>query len=138
MLKWHTIKRQVTPPSSGPAGTKRSYDATRGQRTNQAQYLEERLRNGISPAAVIGTTALLVQMEVQQTLSSITVVKVADLTGYKRTMTCRNGVFDRYDLTQQFRMLVQQQRMGQAVTRRLSRRLRCVCLRKRLYIQRLH
>ena len=66
------------------------------------QYIEERLRNGISPAAVAGITALLAQLENQPTLPSLAVSIVADVAGYKRTMTCRNGVWDGYDLTHLF------------------------------------
>ena len=64
--------------------------------------MEEKLRNGISPAAVTDVTGFLVQTEAQQTLPSMAVSIVADLSGYKRTMTYRNGVWDGYDLTLQF------------------------------------
>ena len=84
------------------AGTADSYDAARGQRINQLQYQEEKLRNGISPAAVAGLTALLAQLEAQQTLPSKAVSILADVSGYKHTMTCQNGVWDGYDLTNQF------------------------------------
>ena len=66
------------------------------------QFIEERLRNGISPAAVFGVTALLAQLESQSTLLSLAVSIVADVAGYKRTMTCRNGEWDGYDLTHHF------------------------------------
>ena len=65
------------------------------------QFIEERLRNGISPAAVTGITALP-QLETQPTLPSLAVSIVADVAGYKRTMTCRNEVWDGYDLTHPF------------------------------------
>ena len=60
-----------TASSSVPAGTAPSHDAARGQRTNQVQYIKERLRNDISPAAAAGITALLAQLETQSTLPSI-------------------------------------------------------------------
>ena len=66
------------------------------------QFIEERLRNIISPAGVAGITALLAQLETQPTLPSLAVSIVADVAGYKRTMTCRNGVWDGYDLTHPF------------------------------------
>ena len=76
MQKWPIFKRQVTPPPlqcSVPAGNSRPYDAARGHRINQAQYLEKRLRNGLFPAAVASMTALQAQMEPQQTLLSMAV-----------------------------------------------------------------
>ena len=69
---------------------------------NQVQFIEETLRNGISPAAVTGITALLAQLETQPTSPSLAVSIVADVAGYKRTMTCRNGVWDGHDLTHSF------------------------------------
>ena len=77
-------------------------NAGRTQRVIQVQFIEERLLNGISPAAVAGITALLAQLETQPTLPSLAVSIVADVAGYKRTMTCRNGVWDGYDLTHPF------------------------------------
>ena len=64
-------------------------NAVRTQRVNQVQFIEERLRNGISPAAVAGITALLAQLETQPNLPSLVVSIVADVAGYKRTMTCQ-------------------------------------------------
>ena len=84
--------------SSVPAGTA----PTRGQHTTPVQCNEERLRNGFPPAAVTGITALLAQLETQPTLPSIALSIVADVSGYKRTMTCCNGVWDGYDLTHPF------------------------------------
>ena len=75
------------------------------QRITRAANLtsaEEKLLNGITPAAVAGVTAMLAQLECQQTLPSMTVSIVADVSGYKRTMTCTNCVWDGHDLTHQF------------------------------------
>ena len=96
MIRWPTITRPL------PAQPEPNQNAARTQRVNQVQFFEERLRNGISPAAVTGITALLAQLETQPTLPSLAVSIVADVAGYKRTMTCRNGVWDGYDLTHPF------------------------------------
>ena len=85
-----------------PASTQPNQDVARTQRVRQVQYIEERLRNGISPAAIAGITALLAQLETQPTLPSLAVSIVADVAGYKRTMTCKNGTWDGYDLTHPF------------------------------------
>ena len=85
-----------------PASAPSNRNAARAQRSNQVQFIEERLRNGISPAAVAGITALLAQLETQPTLPSLAVSIVADVAGHKRTMTCRNGVWDGNDLTHPF------------------------------------
>ena len=77
-----------------PAQPQLNQNAARTQRVDQVQFIEERLRNGFSPAAVAGITALLAQLETQPTLPSLAVSIVADVAGYKRTMTCRNGVCD--------------------------------------------
>ena len=77
-----------------PVNASPNHDAARGHRSNQVQYIEERLRNGISLAAVAGIIALLAQLETQPTLPNLAVSIVADVAGYKRTMTCRNGVWD--------------------------------------------
>ena len=77
-------------------------NAARTQRDIQVQFIEERLRNGISPAAVAGITALLAQLETHPTLPSLAVSIVADVAGYKRIMTCRNGVWEGYGLTHLF------------------------------------
>ena len=82
-----------------PAQPQPNQNAARTQRVNQVQFIEERLRNGISPAVVAGITALLAELEKQPTLPSLAVTIVADVAGYKRTMTCRSGVWDGYDLT---------------------------------------
>ena len=91
-----------TAPAAMPASAQPNQNAAETQRANQVQFFEERLRNSISPAAVVGVTALLAQLETQPTLPSLAVSIVADMAGYKRTMTCRNGVWDGYDLTHPF------------------------------------
>ena len=58
-------------PPSVPAGTPKFNAAARAQRVNQAQHLEERLRNGISQVAVAGMAAVVAQLETQQVLPSI-------------------------------------------------------------------
>ena len=69
---------------------------------NHVRYLEERLQNGMSLAAVAGMTALLTQLDAQRTLPSTAVSIVADVAGYKRTKTFRHSVWDGYDLTHPF------------------------------------
>ena len=85
-----------------PASASPHHDPARRQRSNQVQYIEEKLPNGISPAAVAGMSALLAHLEMQPTLPSLVVSIVADVARYKRTMTCRTGVWDGYDLTHPF------------------------------------
>ena len=85
-----------------PASIASIHDTARGQRTNQVQFIEERLRNGISPAAVAGITALLAQLETQTTLASMALSIVADVAGNNRTMTCREGLWNGYDLRHPF------------------------------------
>ena len=91
-----------TVPPSVPAGSVFPLEAARAQRVNQSQLLEERQGNGMSPAVLTNMTALLGQIEAQQTLPSMPVSIVAAASGYKRTMTCLNGMWDGYDLTHQF------------------------------------
>ena len=91
-----------TAPAAMPASTQSNQDLARTQRVRQVQYIEETLRNGISPAALAGITSLLAQLETQPTLPSLAVSIVADVAGYKRTMTCENGTWDSYDLTHPF------------------------------------
>ena len=83
-----------------PATASPNHDSARWQRLKEVQYIEE--SNGISPAAVAGITALLAQLETQPTLPSLVVSIVDDVSGYNCTMTCRNGVWDSYDLTHPF------------------------------------
>ena len=91
-----------TASAAMPAQPQPNQNSARTQRVNQVQFIEERLSNDISPAAVTGITALLAQLETQPTLPSLAVSIGADVAGYKRTMTCRNGVWDGYDLTNPF------------------------------------
>ena len=91
-----------TAPAAMPAQPQPNPSAAQTQRVNQVEFIGGRLRNGISPAAVAGITALLAQLETQPTLPSLAVFIVADVAGYKRTMACRNGVWDGYDLTHPF------------------------------------
>ena len=81
-----------TASAAMPAQPQPNQNAAQTQRVNQVQFHDERLRNGFSPAAVTGITALLAQL---QTLPSLAVSIVADVTGYK-------GVWDGYDLTHPF------------------------------------
>ena len=74
----------------------------RAQRTNQVQFVEERLRNGLSPLAVAGVAALLTQLETMQTLPGVSVSLVTEVAGYRRTLTCQNNAWDGHDLTHQF------------------------------------
>ena len=89
-------------PAAMPASTQPNQDVARTQRVRQVQYIEKRLRNGISPAAIAGITALFAQQESQPKLPSLAVSIVADVAGYNRTMTCKNGTWDGYDLTHPF------------------------------------
>ena len=41
-----------TAPAAMPASTQPNQDVARTQRVRQVQYIEERLRNGLSPAAI--------------------------------------------------------------------------------------
>ena len=96
-MAYHQMASAAMPATAPP-----NHDPARGQRSNHVQYIEERLRNGISPAVVAATTALLAQLETQPTLPSLAVSIIADVAGYKRTMTCKNGEWDGYDLTHPF------------------------------------
>ena len=96
-MAYHQMASAAKPASASP-----HHDPARGQRSNQVQFIEERLRNGIPPAAVAGISALLAQLETPPTLLSLAVSIVADVAGYKRTMTCRIGIWDGYDLTHPF------------------------------------
>ena len=98
---FHPAPGQST-SSSVPVGAVRPFKAASAQRIRLVQYQEERLRNGVSPATLAGMTALLAQLEAQQTLPSMALLIVVDVSDYKRTMICLNGVWDGYDLTNQF------------------------------------
>ena len=89
-------------PATGPHGARPQNSPARAQRVNQAQYVEERLRNGLSPVAVAGVAALLTQLETMQTLPGVSLSIVTEVAGYRRTLTCLNNAWDGHDLTHQF------------------------------------
>ena len=89
----------MPPPAS--TGTPRTQESARAPRMSQAQYIEERLRNGIPPVAVAGVAALLTQLDTMQALPGMSLVITAEVAGYRRTVTCRNNAWDGYDLTHQ-------------------------------------
>ena len=88
-------------PATGPHSA-RSQEPAQAQRVNQAQYVEDRLRNGLPPVAVAGVAALRTQLETMQTLPGVSLSIVAEGAGYRRTLTCLNSAWDVYDLTHQF------------------------------------
>ena len=88
--------------TTGPHANRTQELPARAQRTNQVQYVEERLRNGLSPLAVAGVPALLTQLDTMQTLPGVSVSLVTDVAGYRRTLTCQNNAWDGHDLTHQF------------------------------------
>ena len=90
-----------TMPATGPHSA-RPQEPARAQRVNQAQYVEDRLRNGLPPVAVAGVAALLTQLETMQTLPGVSLSIVAEVAGYRRTLTSLNSAWDGYDLTHQF------------------------------------
>ena len=89
-------------PTTGPHTNRSQELPARAQRTNQVQYVEERLRNGLSPLAVAGVAALLTQLDTMQTLPGVSVSLVTEVAGYRRTLTCQNNAWDGHDLTHQF------------------------------------
>ena len=89
-------------PTTGPHSNRSQESPARAQRTNQVQYVEERLRNGLSPLAVAGVAALLTQLDTMQTLPGVSVSLVTEVAGYRRTLTCQNNAWDGHDLTHQF------------------------------------
>ena len=89
-------------PTTGPHSNRSQELPARAQRTNQVQYVEERLRNGLSPLAVAGVAALLTQLDTTQTLPGVSVSLVTEVAGYRRTLTCQNNAWDGHDLTHQF------------------------------------
>ena len=89
-------------PPPVPAGTSRGQQTARAQRVSQAQYVEERLRNGIPPVAVAGVATLLTQLESMQALPGMSLSITAEVAGYRRTLKCQNNAWDGYDLTHQF------------------------------------
>ena len=88
--------------TTGPHANRPQELPARAQRTNQVQYVEERLRNGLSPLAVAGVAALLTQLDTMQTLPGVSVSLVTEVAGYRRTLTCQNNAWDGHDLTHQF------------------------------------
>ena len=88
--------------TTGPHSNRSQEMPARAQRTNQVQYVEERLRNGLSPLAVAGVAALLTQLDTMQTLPGVSVSLVTEVAGYRRTLTCQNNAWDGHDLTHQF------------------------------------
>ena len=88
-------------PATGP-NSARPQEHARAQRVNQGQYVEDRLRNSLPPVAVAGVAALLTQLETMQTLPGVSLSIVAEVAGYRRTLTCMNSAWDGYDLTHQF------------------------------------
>ena len=88
--------------TTGPHSNRSQEMPARAQRTNQVQYVEERLRNGLSPLTVAGVAALLTQLDTMQTLPGVSVSLVTEVAGYRRTLTCQNNAWDGHDLTHQF------------------------------------
>ena len=80
--------------TTGPHANRTQELPARAQRTNQVQYVEERLRNGLSPLAVAGVAALLTQLDTMQTLPGVSVSLVTEVAGYRRTLTCQNNAWD--------------------------------------------
>ena len=87
-------------PATGPHSARPQESSARAQRVNQAQYVEERLRNGLPPVAVAGVAALLTHLETMQTLPGVSLSIVTEVAGYCRTLTCLNSAWDGHDLTQ--------------------------------------
>ena len=85
-------------PATGPHSARPQNSPARAQIVNQAQYVEERLRNGLPPVAVAGVAAL----RTMQTLPGVSLSIVPEVTGYRRTLTCLNSAWDGHDLTHQF------------------------------------
>ena len=89
-------------PATGPSSA-RPQESARAQRVNQAQFVEDRLRNGLPPVAIAGVAALLTQLDTMQTLPGVSLSIVSEVAGYyRRALTCTNGAWDGYDLTHQF------------------------------------
>ena len=89
-------------PATRPHGARPQNSPARAQRVNQAEYVEEQLRNGLSPVAVAGVAASLTQLERMQTLPGVSLSIVTEIAGYRRTLTCLNNAWDGHDLTHQF------------------------------------
>ena len=89
-------------PPPVPAGTPRTQETARAQRVSQAQYVEERNRNGIPPVTGSEVATLLTQLETMQALPGMSLSITAEVAGYRRTIVCQNNAWDGYDLTHQF------------------------------------
>ena len=87
-------------PAKGP-NSARPQESARAQRVNQAQYVEDRLWNGLPPVAIAGVAALLTQLDTMQTLPGVSLSIVPEVAGYRRTIPCTNNAWDGYDLTHQ-------------------------------------
>ena len=68
-------------PPPVPAGTQRTQESARAQRVSQAQYVEERLKNGIPPVAVAGVASLLTQLDTMQALPVMSLAITAEVVG---------------------------------------------------------
>ena len=88
-------------PATGPSSA-RPQESARAQRVNQAQYVGDRLRNGLPPVAIAGVAALLTQLDTMQTLPGVSLSIVTEVAGYRRALTCTNSAWNGYDLTHQF------------------------------------
>ena len=88
-------------PATGPSNAT-PQESARAQRVNQAQFVEDRLRNGLPPVAIAGVAALLTQLDTMRTLPGVSLSIVTEVAGYRRALTCTNGAWDGYDLTHQF------------------------------------
>ena len=88
-------------PATGPSSA-RTQESARALRVNQAQYVEDRLRNGLPQVAIAGVAALLTQLDTMQTLPGVSLSIVTEVAGYRRALTCTNSGWDGYDLTLQF------------------------------------
>ena len=86
-------------PATGPSSA-RPQESARAQRVNQAQFVEDRLRNGLPPVAIAGVAALLTQLDTMQTLPDVSLSIVTEVAGYRCALTCTNGAWD--GLTHQF------------------------------------
>ena len=67
-------------PATGPSSA-RPQESARAQRVNQAQFVEDRLRNGLPPVAIAGVAALLTQLDTMQTLPGVSLSIVTEVAG---------------------------------------------------------
>ena len=79
--------------AAGPSSA-RSQETARAQRVTQAQFVEDRLRNGLPPVAIAGVAGLLTQLDTMQTLPGVSLSIVTEVSDYRRTLTCTNGAWD--------------------------------------------